>query len=86
MTEKGSSQTSSKPSASTENQEFEGGDQRQQKKRSWAQRLNPFLAGEVPPVPADDAGLVPDLQANFWSKLTWGWMGPLMMVIARLFL
>jgi len=54
-----------------------GGDGRPKKK--WWQRLNPFLGGEIPPVPAD-AGLVPDLKANWWNKLTWGWMGPLMMV------
>lgn len=49
-------------------------------KKSWLRKLNPFLAREVPPVPSEDAGLVPDLQANFWNKLTWGWMGPLMLV------
>ena len=54
---------------------------RQTQKKSWLQRLNPFLAGEVPPVPLEDAGLVPDIQANFWNKLTWGWMSPLMMVL-----
>ena len=54
------------------------GDERPKKK--WWQRLNPFLAGETSPIP-DDAGLVPELKANWWSKLTWGWMGPLMMVL-----
>lgn len=81
------SQTPSQRSTSTgdhQRHEFvdspNGGDERHGQKKSWLQRLNPFLAGEVPPVPAEDAGLVPDVQANFWNKLTWGWMGPLMMV------
>ena len=43
-------------------------------------RLNPLKLKEIPPVPECDAGLVPELQANWFSKLTWGWMGPLMMV------
>lgn len=50
-------------------------------KRTWFQKVNPFYSGEVPPVPAVDAGLVPEMQANFLSKLTWGWMGSLMMVL-----
>lgn len=85
--EKESSKTPSQQSLSTDDhqkREFvdlnNGGDERQLKKKSWLQRLNPFLAGEVPAVPAEDAGLVPDVGANFWNKLTWGWMGPLMMV------
>ena len=88
MMEKETSQTTSQRSASLDDHqkhEFveipEGGDQRQTQKKSWLQRLNPFLAGEVPPVPLEDAGLVPELQANFWNKLTWGWMSPLMMVL-----
>ena len=87
MLEKKGSQTPSQRSGSTdEHQKHEfvdnGGDERLDKKpkKSFWQKLNPFLAGEVPPVPSADAGLVPDLHANFWSKLTWGWMGPLMMV------
>jgi len=87
MLEKKGSQTPSQRSGSTdENQKHEfvdGGDERfdeKTQKKSFWQKLNPFLAGEIPPVPTGDAGLVPDLQANFWSKLTWGWMGPLMMV------
>jgi hypothetical protein len=89
MMEKETSQTPSPRSASIDDRkkhEFveipEGGDERQTQKKSWLQRLNPFLAGEVPPVPFEDAGLVPDLEANFWNKLTWGWMSPLMMVFA----
>ena len=86
------SQTPSQRSGSTDEnhkQEFvdRGGDERhdetEKKKKSWLQRLNPFLAGEVPPVPAEDAGLVPEMRANFWSRLTWGWMSPLMMVRLR---
>jgi len=52
----------------------------EQKKKKWFQKLNPFYTGTTPPVPAEDAGLVPDLQASWWGKLTWGWIGPLMMV------
>jgi hypothetical protein len=84
--EKESSQTTSRRSTSTEDHqkhEFvdlqDGGEERHTQKKSWLRRLNPFLAGETPPVPTEDAGLVPDVQANFWNKLTWGWMSPLMM-------
>lgn len=52
----------------------------QQRKRPWIDRLNPLKLKQIPPVPECDAGLVPELQANWFSKLTWGWMGPLMMV------
>jgi len=52
----------------------------QPRKRSWAHRLNPLKRDEIPPVPEYDAGLVPELEAHWFSKLTWGWMGPLMMV------
>jgi hypothetical protein len=80
---KESSQTDSQRSASTEEQKHEfteiGGDERP-KKRGLLRRLNPFYSETVPPVPANDAGLVPDLKANWWSRLTWGWMAPLMMV------
>src|SRR5271170_134930 len=86
--EKKGSQTPSQRSGSTdENHKQElidnGGDVPQEEtrpKKSWLQKLNPFLAGEIPPVPTEDAGLVPDLKANWWAKLTWGWMGPLMLV------
>jgi hypothetical protein len=81
--EKGTSQTPSQRSASTEHEYRDSpncGDVRHAQKKTWLQKLNPFSAGEVPPIPAGDAGLVPDLQANWWDKLTWGWMGPLMMV------
>ena len=78
------SPTSSQRSASTEDptkHEIEpGGDYRCEPKKSWFRKLNPFFAGGIPAVPAEDAGLVPDLQASFWNKLTWGWMGPLMLV------
>jgi hypothetical protein len=52
----------------------------QKRKRSWIHRLNPLKRDEIPPIPECDAGLVPELQANWFSKLTWGWMAPLMMV------
>jgi hypothetical protein len=57
----------------------QGGDEPKEK-RTWFQKLNPFYSGEVPPVPAVDAGLVPEMHAGFLSKLTWGWMSSLMMV------
>jgi len=53
--------------------------QRPEKRSIW-HRLNPFHTSTIPPVPATDAGLVPEVGANFLSKLTWGWMGSLMMV------
>ena len=91
--EKETSKTPSQRSASTgDNQKHEfgnlpdSGDERHPQKKTWLQKLNPFSAGEVPPIPAEDAGLVPDIQANWWDKLTWGWMGPLMMVDDRLWL
>jgi hypothetical protein len=83
--EKHTSQTPSQRSTSTDDHtpkhdfvETESGDEPPKKK--WYQKLNPFLAGEVPPIPVD-AGMVPDLHANWWNKLTWGWMAPIMMVI-----
>lgn len=51
-----------------------------QQKRSWTDRLNPLKWVEIPPVPDCDAGLIPELHANWFSKLTFGWMAPLMMV------
>jgi lipopolysaccharide export LptBFGC system permease protein LptF len=81
------SQTDSQRSSSTEEQKHEfaenaAGDELP--KKSWLRRLNPFHRSTSPPVPAIDAGLVPDLNANWWSRLTWGWMAPLMMVISIL--
>ena len=49
-------------------------------KKSWARRLNPLISKTVPPIPEFDAGLVPEVNANWFSKLTWGWISPLMMV------
>ncbi len=49
-------------------------------KKSWFRRLNPFHKGPPPPIPKDDAGLVPEMTASWFSKLTWGWISPLMMV------
>jgi hypothetical protein len=88
--EKGDSKTPSQRSASTEDHgktEFVevGGDERQQKKASWIKRLNPFHTSQLPPVPLHDAGLVPEVKASFFSKLTWGWVGSLMMVSPPLF-
>ena len=47
---------------------------------TWIKRLNPFRQGKIPPVPEPDAGLVPETQAGWFSRLTWGWMTPLMTV------
>ena len=47
---------------------------------SWIKRLNLFQKGEIPPVPEHDAGLVPEMQAGWFSRFTWGWMTPLMIV------
>jgi hypothetical protein len=54
-------------------------------KRSWLRRLNPFSWDDLPPVPKSDAGLVPEIQANWLSKLTWGWISPLMLVHTYLY-
>jgi len=57
-----------------------GKDESKAKPSLW-KRLNPLHSTKIPPVPKTDAGLVPELQANWWSKLTWGWMGSLMLVL-----
>src|SRR5271170_1232179 len=75
--------SSGRSSSSEEHTKHEFVDESQsgdQPKKTWYQRLDPFMAGGIPPVPDYDAGLIPDLQANWWSKLTWGWMAPLMLV------
>jgi hypothetical protein len=43
-------------------------------------RLNPFYVDDPPPVPDGDAGLVPECTANWFEKLTFGWLAPLMFV------
>ena len=58
-------------------------DEQANPKRSIWRKLNPFYMTHVPPVPATDAGLVPEMGASWLSKLTWGWMGSLMMVSHR---
>jgi hypothetical protein len=79
-------ESTSARSASTEehskeySDEHPAGGEEPQTTKSWIHKLNPFSSGQVPPVPAEDAGLVPEMQANFFSKLTWGWMSSLMMV------
>ena len=50
-------------------------------KKSWIRRLNPFHIGKIPPVPESDVGLVSEMMASWFSKLTSNWMSPLMMVI-----
>jgi hypothetical protein len=35
---------------------------------------------DPPPVPDGDAGLVPEFTANWFEKLTFGWLAPLMFV------
>jgi hypothetical protein len=54
--------------------------QEQPQKRSIWKRLNPFYMTHVPPVPSSDAGLVPEMKSNWFSRLTWGWMGSIMLV------
>jgi hypothetical protein len=80
-------ESTSARSASTEehskeysDEQHPAGGEEPQTTKSWIHRLNPVSSGQVPPVPAEDAGLVPEMQANFFSKLTWGWMSSLMMV------
>src|SRR5215471_16150287 len=55
-------------------------DKEERKYWTWVKRLNPFRQGKIPPVPEHDAGLVPETQAGWFSRLTWGWMTPLMTV------
>ena len=43
-------------------------------------RFNPFYVDDPPPVPDGDAGLVPEFTANWFEKLTFGWLAPLMFV------
>lgn len=68
----------------TEGEESDDGDsadsESQLVKKSWFRRLNPFHKGPPPPIPKHDAGLVPEMTASWFSKLTWGWISPLMMV------
>lgn len=73
-------------SETTDDSEEEDKDGKEGKKTSWWKRLNPFHRGAVPPIPRDDAGLVPEMTANWFSKLTWGWISPLMMVCMLSFL
>jgi len=47
----------------------------------WSQRVNPFYVEDPPPVPDSDAGLIPEVTANWFSKLTFAWLGPLMLVM-----
>jgi len=47
------------------------------KKRTWSQRLNPLKRKTPPPVP-DARRPTPDQYANFFSKLTFQWISPLM--------
>jgi hypothetical protein len=46
----------------------------------WGRRVNPFYVEDPPPVPDSDAGLVPEATANWFSKLTFSWLAPLMFV------
>ena len=72
-------------SEDADDSEEEDKDETEPVKRTWFQRLNPFDKGPLPPIPRDDAGLVPEITANWFSKLTWGWISPLMMVMRNFF-
>lgn len=48
-------------------------------KRKWTYRLDPFKRKTKPPVP-QHRGESREAKAGFWSKLTFQWMGPIMMV------
>lgn len=56
-------------------------DKEERNRWAWIKRLNPFRQGKIPPVPEHDAGPVPETQAGWFSRLTWEWMTPLMMVL-----
>jgi hypothetical protein len=47
----------------------------------WGRRVNPFYVDDPPPVPDSDAGLIPEVTANWFERLTFGWLAPLMLVV-----
>jgi hypothetical protein len=47
----------------------------------WGRRVNPFYVDDPPAVPDSDAGLIPEVTANWFERLTFGWLAPLMLVI-----
>lgn len=49
----------------------------------WSRRLNPFYVDDPPPVPDSDAGLIPEVTANWFERLTFGWLAPLMLVVPK---
>ena len=48
-------------------------------KKPWHKRLNPLLWGSIPPIPKERE-VSREYGANFFSKLTFHWMAPLMSV------
>jgi hypothetical protein len=50
----------------------------------WGRRVNPFCVDDPPPVPDSDAGLIPEVTANWFERLTFGWLAPLMLVISAI--
>ena len=48
-------------------------------KKPWYKRMNPLKWGKKPPVPKERI-VSREYGANFFSKLTWQWMAPLMAV------
>lgn len=49
----------------------------------WSRRVNPFYVDDPPPVLDSDAGLIPEVTANWFKRLTFGWLAPLMLVIPK---
>lgn len=47
--------------------------------RPWYKKMNPLRWGGVPPVP-DEREVSGEYKASFFSKVTWSWMTPLMVV------
>ncbi|KAF2740400.1 hypothetical protein EJ04DRAFT_507933 [Polyplosphaeria fusca] len=48
-------------------------------KKRWYKKMNPLKWGPKPPVP-DSRQVSREYNANFFSRLTWQWMGPMMTV------
>jgi hypothetical protein len=49
----------------------------------WSRRVNPFYVDDPPPVPDSDAGLIPEVTASWFERLTFGWLAPLMLVVPK---
>jgi len=49
----------------------------------WGRQINPFYVEDPEPVPDSDAGLIPEVTANWFERLTFGWLAPLMLVFPK---